>query len=383
MNYAVQAAEFGIRWVCQAPQALALLCQTMLDRNYAKNTNAPSRVFAGAWMLVLAIVIALSATWPNAHMDWAFWLLSAPMVVASILRSAMAPAFTERLSTITTIIAGVWIQSCFDIANVWDWLSLGAIVVDPLLMAAAGATTFGYNVTLVDPQPRADFPFAATSSGSIMMTLEHLNSVGLGLSLFCIAVHTLLQCQATNSRLRRFTSVTTAPIILIVVHCILAVQRISPAMLFPLLIYLPTCLLYDPPPQSVPWYTNTRFNSKFVIYDRILKVFAAIVCPVLAATGHDVAQAGVSVTFNVLLGGMLLSSETCTIPFVSRTRALGHGFSTVAVATSIAVRYGAPSAETFGWGALLTILFLYSVMCCCSNPDKPPPITPAMISPQV
>jgi hypothetical protein len=383
MNYAVQAAEFGIRWVCQAPQSLALLCQTMLDRNYAKNTNAPSRVFAGVWMLVLALVIALSTAWPGAHMDWAFWLLSAPMVVASIIRSAMAPAFTERLSTITTIIAGVWIQSCFDIANVWDWLSLGAIVVDPLLMAAAGATTFGYNVTLVDPQPRAEFPFAAASSGSIMMTLENLNSLGLGLSLFCVAVHTLLQCQPANSRLRRFTSVTTAPIILIVVHCILAVQRISPAMLFPLLIYLPTCLLYDPPPQSVPWYTNTRFNSKFVIYDRILKVFAAIVCPALAATGHDVAQAGVSVTFNVLLGGMLLSSETCTIPFVSRTRALGHGFSTVAVATSIAVRYGAPSAETFGWGALLTILFLYSVMCCCSNPDRPPPITPSMISPQV
>lgn len=383
MNYAVQAAEFGIRWWCQAPLSLALLCQTILDRNYAKNTGAPARVFSGVWIVILALVIAMSATWPDAHMDWAFWLVSAPMAVASIIRSAVAPAFTERAPTITSMIAGVWVQSCFDIANVWDWLSLGAIVVDPLLMAAAGATTFGYNVTLVDPQPKIDFPFAATTSGNVMLTHNNLPSVGLGLSLLCVVLHTFLQCQLPNNRLRRFTSVTTAPIILVVVHCILAVNRISPAILFALLFYLPTCLLYDPPPHTVPWYTNTRFNSKFVIYDRIIKVLAAIACPALALTGHDVAQAGVSVTFNVILGGMLLYSETCSIPFISRTRALGHGFSIVAVATSIAVRYGAPSAEVFGWGALITLLFLFSVMCCCSNPDTPPPITPAMITPQV
>ena len=377
MNCAVRSAEFAIRWLCQAPAALSLLCQTMIDRDYSKHTSAPARVFAGMWAALLVLLIGMCTAWPDARMDWSFWLLGSPAVAMSLVRSALAPAIVERVASLTTVIAGVWMKSCFDVANIWDWLSLGAIVIDPLLLAAAGATTFGYNVTLADPQPRVDFPFATTSSGNLMLTLNSsLSMVGLGISLACIAVHTLLQCQADDSKLRRFTAITSAPLILAVVHCILGVQRISAALLFPLLLYLPTCLLYDPPASSVPWFTNTRFNSKFVIHDRIIKVLCANLGPVLAATGHDVAQAGVSVTFNVILGGMLLATETCTIPFIARTRALGHGFSIVAVATSVAVRYGAPSAELFGWGALITLLFLFSVMCCCSNPGNNPAAAP-------
>ena len=321
------------------------------------------------WPAWVAAVGLLSAGLVTAHVDsqgtfWAFWALMFVISAFHLDYAFLRPQSPLRTSHLTSMYCmNRSIDTMFDWVNPADWVSLLSISLDPLFLAAVGLCNFRFVPTAapLPPIPSATFDFADEAAGHMLMQYSAQQATdGLIVALVLVGVLSVLPMSLRIGATAESGIAGTA-IVPITSQLMVAAFTVHPAYLGGLAVYLPRVLA--PPDQ--PGYSNVRYSPRFVACERAIKIITATSCVALAYTGRDLAQAAVAIFSNIFIGVLLLVCRN-TVWAHGIIRVLGHGFSIVAIAVAVAVRYGAPNAKMFGWGALFALLVGFSFVCMCS-----------------
>lgn len=364
----MRPVAFYCRLLFHPPLVAGALLQSTVTRKPVETLDA---VHPG-WAAAGAAFTALLCTLPAAEIASAYWIFCGCMGLAFLLaidftyQCADAAMLRFRARITLVVCNSAFIKTGFDCCNPWDFAALLSCALDPLFLAAAGASPFGYAraLTMVSPAPVATFEFAEDASNGVLLQLQHDSVRWVAVAV--VALHAMAFIAA---RLYPSPSAAgNAAAVLggaLLIPCIVHLARAALCdfrFFYAIVIYLPAAVFMG----GHAVRGNVYYSRWFIAVERGFKATVACACVAMAATGHDIAQAAIAVFANACLGAMLLTSLKCTAQGVARTRALGHGLSIVAVAVSIAVRYGAPDARMFGWGALICLGAVYTVACCCA-----------------
>lgn len=370
----VDLAAFYCRLAFHPVFVAGALLQSTFTRKPVETLDA---VHPG-WAVAGAAFTALLCTLPAAEIASAYWIfcccIGLSFLLAMDFTYQCADAAMLRYRARCTILVcnnnAMITTTGFDARNPWDVAALLSCALDPLFLAAAGASPFGYarGLNMVAPYPVAPFEFAEDASNGVLLQVQHdsMRWVAVAVvALHAVAFIAARLCPAPSAAGNAAAVFGGALLIPCIVH--LARAALSDFQFFyAIVMYLPAAVFMG----GHAVRGNVYYSRWFIAIERGFKATVACACVAMAATGHDIAQAAMAVFANACLGAMLLTSQKCTSRGVARTRALGHGLSIVAVAVSIAVRYGAPDARMFGWGALICLGAVYTVACCCAMHRK-------------
>jgi hypothetical protein len=336
----------GAKWVCYTPTTLYAMLQDVTVHPVL------SKLCTAVWCVLLVVCACFM------HVDecyYTFWFFYFCIPALALFR-----CFYQRLplpprsSFVICECGCVHGVTRFDVLNWRDWLSLWSIVADPLYLAAVGVASFGYSVPPLSPKPIQAFDFAIDTSASLLFIDADI--AGTIIAVIAVAL----------SQAALFLPVIGSAMLFVLVRIVLASYNTSPYFLL-LLPFVTAALLRVDAPST---FSNVSYLPRFVVIERACKQVCAVGCIILYCQGHDVAQAALALSANVLMGGLLLGVQKCTTPFISNLRALCHGFSIIGLATTVAIRYGAENARLFGWGALGTLIGFYCVIACCLKRDE-------------
>ena len=338
--------NLGLRWLCHTPTTLYVMLHDTDTTVYP----VVSKVTAWAWLTLMVICACFM------HVDgcyYTFWICYFCMPCLALFR-----CFYQRLplpqptSFVICECGCINKKTRFDTCNWRDCASLWSIVADPLYLAAVGVSTFGYSVVPLSPKPVESFEFAANASSDLLLLYSESSTLaGTVLALIAVAL----------SQAALLLPVLGSFMLFILTHILLASYNTSPYLLI-LLPFITAALLRVDAPSTL---SNVAYLPRFIVIERVCKQVCAVGCVILYCQGHDIAQAALALSGNVIMGGLLLGTRKCTAPSISTLRALCHGMSIVGLATTVAIKYGSENARLFGWGALATLFVFYLIITFC------------------
>jgi hypothetical protein len=345
-----------------------------------------SRVLPGVTVKPLASVACAAALWlclllvPVFVHDLTVWVLYGVVAVVSVLGVFVAPKVQPLQSSTELHCCGS--RTRFDIINPLDWIALLSVLLDPMFIASAGVSSYGFNVSVTPPVPTTAFEFSDDTSGTLLLQKsDEDRQAGFVIAMFVVTLYAVLKLLGAllpeaaaaphrNACLAALGGGAFVPVLTELARRSLA----DPVVLCALAFYAPWVLALE---AREPWGSNVRYSARFVVLERLFKGAAALSCVALSATGHDVAQVGAALACNVVTAGALVYPSSCSLRGLARTRIYMHGVSILALAVNVAVRYGSEYARTVGWASWggLTGVFLLHCMCktcCCKYAPEAP-----------